>query len=145
MVKRRRGGARERGGPSEDEAVLRVVADLGAGEERLAELGLARRRGESGPTEEERRLRVELRAGWERAHEAAVRAVHGRPDRAGNHVSLGMCLQGLGRYDEAEAAYREAIRLEPGNGSLPDLLAGLEMVRAGARGRRGLLSWLGLG
>jgi predicted TPR repeat methyltransferase len=39
-------------------------------------------------------------------------AVHDQPDEAQGHASLGLALHWLGRHDEAEAAYRQALRID---------------------------------
>lgn len=64
-----------------------------------------------------------------------------RPLGADNHMSLATCLQRTGRYEEAGATYREAIRLTPGE---PDLRRLLELCNANARatGRKSWWSWL---
>jgi tetratricopeptide (TPR) repeat protein len=64
-----------------------------------------------------------LRELVERAIELERRALAIDPDLADAHAWLGSALLGLGRTDEAIAAIREAVRLEPDNGQGHQALA----------------------
>jgi tetratricopeptide (TPR) repeat protein len=66
---------------------------------------------------------LSLRDLLERAIELEGRALAIDPDLADAHSWLGMALLGLGRTDEAIAAIREAVRLEPDNGQTHQSLA----------------------
>ena len=112
--KRPRGGVKEDKLDPEEYFCQRLVAALT--EEEVKQLERKERRllaGELEPDQAESELAERLRRDWERVHELAQRVVRMNPGRTDNHVSLGMCLERLGRRDEAAAAYREAIPLEP--------------------------------
>ncbi len=55
---------------------------------------------------------------------------------AGAHSNLGAALQRLGRYEEAERQYREALRLDPGLENARRNLDALMRRRAVPRGTR---------
>jgi DNA-binding SARP family transcriptional activator len=59
--------------------------------------------------------------------QAGRMAVSMDPSVPENHVSLGLGLEAAGRLPEAEAAYRTAVRLDPGNGLALSLLARVTM------------------
>ena len=50
---------------------------------------------------------------WRQALQATSNEAIGKYDKAGAHHNLGNALAAQGKYDEAEKAYREAIRIEP--------------------------------
>jgi tetratricopeptide (TPR) repeat protein len=67
-----------------------------------------------------------------KAIESFRRAVELDPGLAKAHDSLGLCYEALGRFDEAERSWREAIRLEsgqPARSPWPSLNLGLMLTR----------------
>lgn len=60
------------------------------------------------------KLEKKARKEFERAVENLERAVKKMPGLYAAHSDLGFALRSLGRYDEALAAYGEALQLEPG-------------------------------
>jgi tetratricopeptide (TPR) repeat protein len=67
-----------------------------------------------------------------KAVESLRRAVELDPKLAKAHDSLGLCYEALGRFDEAERSWREAIRLEsgtPGRSPWPSLNLGVMLSR----------------
>ena len=99
----------------------------------LEQRGARLRAGRTEPDKTELEMVAVLREEWESTCELARRLVESGPEKADNHLSLGTCLQHLGRYEEAEASYREAIRLEPQDAGLKRLLELLAVEAARAR------------
>jgi tetratricopeptide (TPR) repeat protein len=63
------------------------------------------------------------------------------PDNARAHLDLGTALQYLGRHEEAAAAYREALRVDPDNAVTHNNLGWLQLfVRGDVRSAEQLLS-----
>lgn len=60
-------------------------------------------------------------------HAYILKALELNPDLAGAHLSRGLALYKLRRYEEAMAEYREALRLNP---DYPDARSNLETVRS---------------
>jgi tetratricopeptide (TPR) repeat protein len=76
--------------------------------------------------------RLFLRADPAGALPALEEAVRLRSEDADTHVLLGLCLSGLGRHEEAVAAFTEALRLDPEALELrPAAKAALEAARRG--------------
>jgi len=61
------------------------------------------------------------------AVELLRRIVSVQPDQAAHWIKLSRCLRILKRFDEAEAAAREALARDPGNGAAQKTLADLEL------------------
>jgi cytochrome c-type biogenesis protein CcmH/NrfG len=62
---------------------------------------------------EEQGQEAGLKEQWAKLLEEGRSILAENPIRADNQVSVGTCLQSLGRYEEAESAYAEALRLDP--------------------------------
>jgi Flp pilus assembly protein TadD len=74
----------------------------------------------------------------ERARRAAVRAIVIAPEEPEPHLVFGMVSTAEGEHSAAEAAFRRALQLDPGNVAARNELAHLELRRAiqGGSGRR---------
>ncbi len=115
------------------QALLRVLARE---ELLLAQRERSRLASGEAETEVDREVARRLREEWEKAHELVREVISVNPGRADNHVSLGLCLEHLGRFDEASLSYREAMRLEPAAG-FENLLDVLEAHAKALRLRMG--------
>jgi tetratricopeptide (TPR) repeat protein len=65
-----------------------------------------------------------------RARQAAIRAIVLAPDAAEPHLVFGMVSRAEGEYAAAEAGFRRALQLDPGNASARNELARLALRRA---------------
>src|SRR5439155_1167645 len=61
------------------------------------------------------RLRGEERGDFKNAFDECLNAARVDNDRAAGHMSLGILYENLGNLDDAEAAYRTALYVEPGS------------------------------
>jgi tetratricopeptide (TPR) repeat protein len=66
------------------------------------------------------------------AADAALEASQTDPDKARSFRSRGFALVELGRLDDAEAAYRDSLRLEPDNGLAKEEMGYIARLRTGA-------------
>ncbi|MBW8884905.1 MAG: tetratricopeptide repeat protein [Planctomycetia bacterium] len=63
----------------------------------------------------EEQLRGEERADFRNALDECFQSIRVESDRAAGHMSLAILYEALGNTDDAEAAYKTAIRVEPGS------------------------------
>lgn len=97
---------------------------------RIRALALVRANPDNWQTHYVRALVHAETAAYEEAHAMARQAAELAPHEADVHVMLGLSLAGLGRHDQARAAYQEALRLAPESAGALNNLAAVDIKSA---------------